>query len=63
MYKKLSGMTGTAKTEEGEFMSIYDLDVVEIPTNKPLMRTDMDDAIFPTEKGKFDAIIEGIKKT
>lgn len=62
MYKKLSGMTGTAKTEESEFMSIYDLDVVEIPTNQPLMRTDLDDAIFPTEKGKFDAIIEGIKK-
>ena len=62
MYKKLSGMTGTAKTEESEFMSIYDLDVVEIPTNKPLRRTDMDDAIFPTEKGKFDAIVEGIKK-
>jgi preprotein translocase subunit SecA len=62
MYKKLAGMTGTAKTEEGEFMSIYDLDVVEIPTNKPLRRTDLDDAIFPTEKGKFDAIVEGIKK-
>ncbi|HWQ98741.1 MAG TPA: preprotein translocase subunit SecA [Clostridia bacterium] len=62
MYKKLSGMTGTAKTEESEFMSIYDLDVVEIPTNKPLRRTDMDDAIFPTEKGKFDAIVESIKK-
>jgi preprotein translocase subunit SecA len=62
MYKKLAGMTGTAKTEEGEFMSIYDLDVVEIPTNKPLRRTDMDDAIFPTEKGKFDAIVESIKK-
>jgi len=62
MYKKLAGMTGTAKTEESEFMSIYDLDVVEIPTNKPLRRTDMDDAIFPTEKGKFDAIVESIKK-
>ena len=62
MYKKLSGMTGTAKTEESEFMSIYDLDVVEIPTNKPLRRTDLDDAIFPTEKGKFDAIVEGIKQ-
>ncbi len=62
MYKKLSGMTGTAKTEESEFMSIYDLDVVEIPTNQPLRRTDLDDAIFPTEKGKFDAIIESIKK-
>jgi preprotein translocase subunit SecA len=62
MYKKLSGMTGTAKTEESEFMSIYDLDVVEIPTNKPLMRTNLDDAIFPTEKGKFDSIVEAIKE-
>ena len=61
MYKKLAGMTGTAKTEESEFMSIYDLDVVEIPTNQPLRRTDLDDAIFPTEKGKFDAIVESIK--
>ena len=62
MYKKLAGMTGTAKTEEGEFMSIYDLDVLEIPTNKPLRRTDLDDAIFPTEKGKFDAIVDAIKR-
>ena len=62
MYKKLAGMTGTAKTEESEFMSIYDLDVVEIPTNKQLHRTDLDDAIFPTEKGKFDSIVESIKK-
>ncbi|MEN6636611.1 MAG: preprotein translocase subunit SecA [Clostridiaceae bacterium] len=62
MYKKLAGMTGTAKTEESEFMSIYDLDVVEIPTNKELRRTDHDDAIFPTEKGKFDAIVESIKQ-
>ena len=62
MYKKLAGMTGTAKTEESEFMSIYDLDVVEIPTNKQLRRTDLDDAIFPTEKGKFDAIVESIKQ-
>ena len=62
MYKKLAGMTGTAKTEESEFMSIYDLDVVEIPTNKTLRRTDLDDAIFPMEKGKFDAIVESIKK-
>ncbi|MEN6340908.1 MAG: preprotein translocase subunit SecA [Clostridiaceae bacterium] len=62
MYKKLAGMTGTAKTEESEFMSIYDLDVVEIPTNKPLRRTNLDDAIFPTEKGKFDSIIEAIKE-
>jgi preprotein translocase subunit SecA len=61
MYKKLAGMTGTAKTEEGEFMSIYDLDVVEIPTNQPLGRTDLDDAIFMTEKAKFDSIVESIK--
>ena len=62
MYKKLAGMTGTAKTEESEFMSIYDLDVVEIPTNKTLRRTNLDDAIFPTEKGKFDSIVEAIKE-
>lgn len=62
MYKKLAGMTGTAKTEEGEFMSIYDLDVVEIPTNQPLGRTDLDDAIFMTEKAKFDSIIDSIKE-
>ncbi|MEN6418314.1 MAG: preprotein translocase subunit SecA [Clostridiaceae bacterium] len=62
MYRKLAGMTGTAKTEESEFMSIYDLDVVEIPTNKPLRRTNLDDAIFPTEKGKFDSIVEAIKE-
>ena len=61
MYKKLAGMTGTAKTEEGEFMSIYDLDVVEIPTNQPLRRSDLDDAIFMTEKAKFDSIVESIK--
>jgi preprotein translocase subunit SecA len=62
MYKKLAGMTGTAKTEESEFMSIYDLDVVEIPTNKPLQRTNHDDAIFPTERGKFDSIVETIRE-
>jgi len=62
MYKKLAGMTGTAKTEESEFMSIYDLDVVEIPTNQPLGRTDLDDAIFMTEKAKFDSIVESIKQ-
>ena len=62
MYKKLAGMTGTAKTEEGEFMSIYDLDVVEIPTNKLLRRDDLDDAIFMTEKAKFDSIVDSIKE-
>ncbi len=62
MYKKLAGMTGTAKTEESEFMSIYDLDVVEIPTNRPLRRNNLNDAIFPTEAGKFDSIVETIKR-
>ncbi len=61
MYKKLAGMTGTAKTEESEFMSIYDLDVVEIPTNQTLQRTDLDDAIFMSEKAKFDSIVDSIK--
>ena len=61
LYKKLSGMTGTAKTEETEFQEIYKLDVVEIPTNKPVVRTDNDDAIYKTEKGKFLSIIEEIR--
>ena len=62
LYKKLSGMTGTAKTEETEFQEIYKLDVVEIPTNKPVVRVDNDDAIYKTEKGKFLSIIEEIQK-
>ncbi|MBQ2661399.1 MAG: preprotein translocase subunit SecA [Clostridia bacterium] len=62
MYKKLAGMTGTAKTEEAEFQSIYDLDVVEVPTNKPLRRTDNNDVIFASEKGKFTAVVEEIVK-
>ncbi|MGN0517278.1 MAG: preprotein translocase subunit SecA [Acutalibacteraceae bacterium] len=60
LYKKLSGMTGTAMTEEDEFREIYTLDVVEIPTNKPLIREDCPDALFKTEKGKFSAVIEDI---
>ncbi len=60
LYKKLSGMTGTAQTEATEFQEIYKLDVVEIPTNKPLAREDMPDAIFKTEQGKFNAVIEQI---
>ncbi|MBQ2603706.1 MAG: preprotein translocase subunit SecA [Acutalibacteraceae bacterium] len=60
LYKKLSGMTGTAMTEEAEFGEIYKLDVVEIPTNKPVQREDLPDAIFSTEKGKFEAVIEDI---
>ena len=60
LYKKLSGMTGTAKTEEAEFNSIYKLDVVEIPTNKPVARIDYNDVIFKTEKGKLKAIVEDV---
>ena len=62
LYKKLSGMTGTAKTEEQEFQEIYKLDVVEIPTNKEVIRQDNPDAIYRTEKGKFLSIIEEIRR-
>ncbi|MGO3018549.1 MAG: preprotein translocase subunit SecA [Anaerococcus sp.] len=62
MYDKLSGMTGTAKTEEDEFSEIYKLDVVEIPTNKPIQRIDDVDHVYVNEKGKFKAIIDEIKK-
>ncbi len=57
LYKKLSGMTGTAQTEEDEFQEIYRLDVIVIPTNKPLAREDMPDSIYKTELGKFNAVI------
>ena len=60
LYKKLSGMTGTAMTEEGEFREIYTLDVIEIPTNKPMIRVDEPDVLFKTESAKFNAIIEQI---
>ncbi len=60
LYKKLSGMTGTALTEETEFQEIYKLDVLEIPTNKPLIRKDLPDSIYKTENGKFMAVIEQI---
>lgn len=60
LYKKLSGMTGTALTEEEEFREIYNLDVIEIPTNKPLLRKDMPDVIFKTELGKFENVINDI---
>ncbi len=60
MYDKLAGMTGTAKTEEGEFENIYLLPVVQIPTNKPLKRTHMSDRIYKTEREKFDAVIEEV---
>ena len=60
LYKKLSGMTGTAKTEEEEFRTIYGLDVLEIPTNKPVQRIDAPDVMYKTEKAKKDAIIKDI---
>jgi preprotein translocase subunit SecA len=60
LYGKLSGMTGTALTEEDEFREIYKLDVIEIPTNKPVIRTDHSDVIFKTEKGKYNAVIDQI---
>ncbi len=62
LYKKLSGMTGTAMTEVNEFREIYSLDAVEIPTNKPVIRIDNDDVIYKTEQFKFNAIIEQIIK-
>ena len=61
LYDKLSGMTGTALTEEEEFASIYMLDVVEIPTNKPVVRIDQSDVVYKTEAGKFRAIIEQVR--
>ncbi len=60
LYSKLSGMTGTALTEEDEFREIYKLDVIEIPTNKPVVRKDHPDVIFKTEKGKYEAVIDQI---
>ena len=62
MFKKLAGMTGTAKTEESEFTDIYDLDVVEIPTNKPMIRRDENDAVFASEKGKFRSVVAEIER-
>ena len=61
LYKKLSGMTGTAKTEEGEFRTIYSLDVLEIPTNKPVIRKDMPDAVYSTADGKKRALLKEIE--
>ena len=60
MYKKLSGMTGTAKTEEEEFKSIYKMDVVIVPTNKPVQRIDLPDVVYKNERGKFNAVAEDI---
>ena len=61
LYDKLSGMTGTALTEEAEFAAIYQLDVVEIPTNKPVIRKDHSDVVYKTEAGKYRAIVEQVK--
>ena len=63
MYQKLAGMTGTAKTEENEFREIYNLDVIEVPTNKPMIRVDHNDIIYKNEKAKFRAIVEDIKQS
>ncbi len=62
MYKKLSGMTGTAVTEETEFQEIYHLDVVEIPTNRPVVRADLNDLFYKTEQAKFAAVIDQIEE-
>ena len=63
MYDKLSGMTGTAMTEESEFEEIYNLDVVEIPTNKPMIRDDQNDVIYKNENAKYKAIVESVKQS
>ncbi|MBW3216824.1 preprotein translocase subunit SecA, partial [Salmonella enterica subsp. enterica serovar Javiana] len=60
MYEKLSGMTGTAKTEEEEFRNIYNMNVIVIPTNKPIIRDDRADLIFKSMEGKFNAVVEDI---
>ena len=62
MYEKLSGMTGTALTEEDEFREIYGLDVIEIPTNRPMIRIDRNDAVYKTVNGKYNAVVEQVKK-
>ena len=62
MYTKLSGMTGTAYTEEAEFRQIYNLDVIQIPTNKPVIRKDDYDAVFKTENGKYSAVLRTVKE-
>ena len=62
MYKKLSGMTGTAKTEKEEFLEIYNMEVVTIPTNRPILREDRPDLLYPTLMSKFKAVVEDIKE-
>src|SRR5206468_6481285 len=62
LYEKLAGMTGTAKTEEKEFVEIYNLNVVEIPTNVPVARLDKNDYIYKTKEGKFSAVVRDVKE-
>ncbi len=62
-FEKKAGMTGTAITEEKEFREIYNMDVVEVPTNKPVIRVDYNDAVFKTKKGKFHAVVESVKES
>ena len=62
MYQKLSGMTGTAMTEENEFREIYQLDVVEVPTNKPMIREDHDDCVYKTMAGKYRAVVAQVRE-
>ena len=62
MYKKLSGMTGTAKTEEEEFREIYNIQITPIPTNRPVQRLDHPDLLYPTLEAKFKAVIDDIKR-
>src|SRR5699024_3389817 len=62
MYEKLAGMTGTAKTEEEEFRNIYNMDVISIPTNEPIIRDDKSDMIYKSVNGKFRAVAEDIKE-
>ena len=62
MYHKLAGMTGTAITEAGEFWNIYKLDVVEIPTNRPIQRNDMNDRVYKTQREKYNAVIEEVER-
>ncbi len=61
MYRKLAGMTGTAMTEAGEFYDIYKLDVIEIPTNRPVIRDDMNDRVYRTKKEKYAAVIQEVE--
>ena len=62
MYDKLAGMTGTAKTEEQEFIKIYGLEVFQVPTNKPIQRTDLSDVIFKTKRGKYKAVVREVQR-